>query len=140
MNNKLNKIYDSLEKIKYSRKEIQTFTLLQYDEYYIKKNNEQEFIVVAEDKWDDRSGMCIVIDINGKVYTAEIPSYKIYHYCANSFKQFIDIAELYWSVMDRNFEISEESIREKINKIDVTALKNDNNFWSVLTEEIGYEM
>lgn len=81
-------------------------------------------------------------DLEGKVYRAILPMYKIYQYCSNSFEQFFLICTKYLSMYHEcdieSSEQREKSFRNYTQKIDPTALADEHNMWSVYAEKMGY--
>ena len=124
-----------------------TFLPLEKLRIDIEKSSGQEVLVVAEDRWSENYGMCIVVVQSGKVYVADMEKYEPCTYCAESFEQFVNIAGTYWGVVgsgNDELDVSkacveqEKRLREAIEEIDATALGGEDYFWSVIAEEVGY--
>ena len=88
---------------------------------------------------------------DGSVYKGDLADQSLFQYCAASFPQFMEIMSIYQAVLEthqspdvwdeeglQRCEEEEEAFREKISRIDPTALQDDGTFWSVWAEEIGY--
>lgn len=146
MDGKWKTIYEEVKQKRPLREKLLEYTFLKTDRIYIERNDRQEVMVVAEDKWSATYGMSLVITEDGRLWVAEMPDFAICNYCANSFGQFVAMAEQYWEIVgsaseEETFEKCEEPesiLREAIRNIDPTALENENYFWSTLAEEIGY--
>lgn len=146
MEEKWRAIYEEVEKVRLLRDKLFEYTFLSLEKMHIEKKSEQEVLVIAEDKWSENYGMCLVVTQDGKVYAAEMPGYELCNYCAGSFGQFMEIAKRYWEITDdgataTSIEVCEEQerrLREVIETIDATALEREENFWSVVAEEVGY--
>lgn len=133
---------------------IAEFTFLPPNQYRIERYMGKEIMVVAEDRWitpSGESGICLVVTPSGKVYVADLLTYKTNEYCSASFKQFVAIANKYFFMSQdllshdvdgtdelHNLEAQEKKFRGFIQQIDSTALSDANNFWSTFAEEIGY--
>lgn len=141
-NTKWSEINRERLKVPLPQEDIAPFTFLPVSAFRIEKGNKREVLVVAEDRWGDESGMCLVITLDGKVYKAEMPSYEIVQYCANSFAQFIAIAERYLFIGEEgdreNTEQQEALFRADAQQIDPSAFVDEHCFWSIYAEEVGY--
>lgn len=112
----------------------------------------KSFVAVAEDRWlSGSSGQFLAVTEDGSVYKGDLANQSLFQYCAASFPQFMEIMSIYQAVLEthqspdvwdeeglQRCEEEEEAFREKINRIDSTALQDDGTFWSVWAEEIGY--
>lgn len=140
-------IFEEVKQNRPSKEKLFEYTFLPPDKVRIEKNSAQEVLVVAEDRWSENYGMCLVAAQSGKVYVADMESYEFCTYCAESFGQFMRIAEKYWEVADdgvdeldtlEGCEAQEKRLREAIEEIDATALDGEEYFWSMIVEEVGY--
>ncbi|MBQ9142480.1 MAG: hypothetical protein IJX63_11945 [Lachnospiraceae bacterium] len=140
-------IFEEVKQNRPSKERMFEYTFLPSDKVRLEKNSKQEVLVIAEDKWSEKYGMCLVTAQSGKVYVADIENYEPCTYCAGSFGQFVRIAEKYWEVADggvdeldtlEGCEEQEKWLREAIEEIDATALDGEEYFWSVIVEEVGY--
>ena len=141
MNDKWHEIKDQLLKLQLPQEEIDPLTFLSPKEWHIENYNGREVLVVAEEIPKYNGSICLVVDLDGKVYRAISPVYEIYQYCSNSFEQFLRISNKYLSIYqecDKSCEQREKAIRNYIQKIDPTALADEQNMWSVYAEEMGY--
>lgn len=127
------------------------FVFLMPDTIWEGQFNGQSFVVIAEDRWSDSNGLFLAVAEDGSVYEGDLKDQILIQYCAASFPQFMEIMSAYYAVLKthkspdvwdeegfRRCEEEEEFLRQKINQIDSTALQDDETFWSVLIEEIGY--
>jgi len=140
-------IFKEVKQNRPSKEKLFEYTFLPPDKVRIEKNSAQEVLVVAEDRWSENYGMCLVAVKSGKIYVADMESYEFCTYCSESFGQFVRIAEKYWEMIDNGTdelvtlevcEEQEERLREAIEEIDATALDGEDYFWSMLAEEVGY--
>ena len=141
MNDKWHEIKDQLLKLQLPQEEIDPLTFLSPKEWHIENYNGREVLVVAEEMPKYNGSICLVVDLDGKVYRAISPVYEIYQYCSNSFEQFLRISNKYLSIYqecDKSCEQREKAFRNYIQKIDPTALADEQNMWSVYAEEMGY--
>ena len=142
MNEKWDKIKDQLLKLRLPQDGIDPLTFLAPEEWHIENYNGREILVVAEEVPTYSGSICLVVDLDGKVYRAILPIYKIYQYCSNSFEQFLLICTKYLSMYHecdiKSSEQRERSFRNYTHKIDPTALADEHNMWSVYAEEMGY--
>ena len=142
MNEKWDKIKDQLLKLRLPQDGIDPLTFLAPEEWHIENYNGREILVVAEEVPKYNGSICLVVDLDGKVYRAILPIYKIYQYCSNSFEQFLLICTKYLSMYHecdiKSSEQRERSFRNYTHKIDPTALADEHNMWSVYGEEMGY--
>lgn len=133
--------------------QISEFTFLSPNQYRIECDMGEERMVVAEDRWSTssgESGLCLVVTLSGQVYVADLLTYQTNAYCSASFPQFIAIANQYFLMSQawqssnddadelHNLEVQERAFRDFIQQIDCTALSDQNHFWSIFAEEIGY--
>ena len=142
MNEKWDKIKDQLLKLQLPQEGIDPLTFLSPKEWHIENYNGREVLVVAEEIPKYNGSICLVVDLEGKVYRAILPMYEIYQYCSNSFEQFLRISSKYLSIYHecdmKSFEQREKAFRNYIQKIDPTALADEHNMWSIYAEEMGY--
>ena len=142
MNEKWDKIKDQLLKLQLPQEGIDPLTFLSPKEWHIENYNGREVLVVAEEIPKYNGSICLVVDLDGKVYRAILPKYEIYQYCSNSFEQFLLISNKYLSIYQerdiKSCEQREKAFRNYIQKIDPTALADEQNMWSVYAEEMGY--
>ena len=142
MNDKWHEIKDQLLKLQLPQEEIDPLTFLSPKEWHIENYNGREVLVVAEEIPKYNGSICLVVDLDGKVYRAISPVYEIYQYCSNSFEQFLRISNKYLSIYQerdiKSCEQREKAFRNYIQKIDPTALADEQNMWSVYAEEMGY--
>ena len=128
------------------------FLFLMPDTVWEGKSGGQSFVAVAEDRWlSGSSGQFLAVTEDGSVYKGDLANQSLFQYCAASFPQFMEIMSIYQAVLEthqspdvwdeeglQRCEEEEEAFREKISRIDSTALQDDGTFWSVWAEEIGY--
>lgn len=142
MNEKWDKIKDQLLKLQLPQEGIDPLTFLSPKEWHIENYNGREVLVVAEEIPKYNGSICLVVDLDGKVYRAILPKYEIYQYCSNSFELFLSISKKYLSIYQecdiKSCEQREKAFRNYIQKIDPTALADEQNMWSVYAEEMGY--
>ena len=142
MNEKWDKIKDQLLKLQLPQEGIDPLTFLSPKEWHIENYNGREVLVVAEEIPKYNGSICLVVDLDGKVYRAILPKYEIYQYCSNSFEQFLRISNKYLSIYQerdiKSCEQREKAFRNYIQKIDPTALADEQNMWIVYAEEMGY--
>ena len=142
MNDKWHEIKDQLLKLQLPQEEIDPLTFLSPKEWHIENYNGREVLVVAEEIPKYNGSICLVVDLDGKVYRAISPVYEIYQYCSNSFEQFLRISNKYLNIYQecdiKSCEQREKAFRDYIQKIDPTALADERNMWSVYAEEMGY--
>ena len=142
MNEKWEKIKDQLSKLQLPQDEIDPLTFLSPTEWHIESDKGREILIVAEEVPKYNGSICLAVDLDGKVYRAILPMYEIYQYCANSFAQFLRIGTKYLSMYHecdiKSSEQREKIFRDDIQKIDPTALADENNMWSIYAEEMGY--
>ena len=142
MNEKWDKIKDQLIKLQLPQEGIDPLTFLSPKEWHIENYNGREVLVVAEEIPKYNGSICLVVDLDGKVYRAILPKYEIYQYCSNSFEQFLRISNKYLNIYQecdiKSCEQREKAFRDYIQKIDPTALADERNMWSVYAEEMGY--
>ena len=142
MNEKWDKIKDQLLKLQLPQEGIDPLTFLSPKEWHIENYNGREVLVVAEEIPKYNGSICLVVDLDGKVYRAILPKYEIYQYCSNSFEQFLRISNKYLNIYQecdiKSCEQREKAFRDYIQKIDPTALADERNMWSVYAEEMGY--
>ena len=98
MNDKWHEIKDQLLKLQLPQEEIDPLTFLSPKEWHIENYNGREVLVVAEEIPKYNGSICLVVDLDGKVYRAISPVYEIYQYCSNSFEQFLRISNKYLSI------------------------------------------
>ena len=126
MNDKWHEIKDQLLKLQLPQEGIDPLTFLLPKEWHIENYNGREVLVVAEEIPKYNGSICLVVDLDGKVYRAISPVYEIYQYCSNSFEQFLLISSKYWSIYHEcdleSGEQREKVFRNYIQKIDPTAL------------------
>lgn len=142
MNEKWDKIKDQLIKLQLPQEGIDPLTFLSPKEWHIENCNGRKVLVVAEEIPKYNGSICLVVDLDGKVYRAILPTYEIYQYCSNSFEQFLRISNKYLNIYQecdiKSCEQREKAFRDYIQKIDPTALADERNMWSVYAEEMGY--
>ena len=128
------------------------FLFLMPDTVWEGKSGGQSFVAVAEDRWlSGSSGQFLAVTEDGSVYKGDLADQSLFQYCAASFSQFMEIMSIYQAVLEthqspdawdeeglQRCEEEEAVFREKISRIDSTALRDDGTFWSVWAEEIGY--
>ena len=98
MNKKWDKIRERLSKLSLPQENIEPLTFLPPAEWHIEHCKKREILVIAETIPRNENSICLVVDLRGRVYRAKRPAYEIYQYCANSFEQFLLIAERYLSI------------------------------------------
>lgn len=142
MNEKWDKIKEQLLKLRLPQDGIDPLAFLAPEEWHIENYNGREILVVAEEVPKYNGSIYLAVDLDGKVYRAILPMYKIYQYCSNSFEQFLLICTKYLSMYHecdiKSSEQREKSFRNYTQKIDPTALADEHNMWSVYAEEMGY--
>ncbi len=142
MNKKWKKIKDQLLKLQLPQEDIDPLTFLSPPEWHVENYKGKEILVVAEEIPKYNGSICLVIDLDGKVYRAISPMYEIYQYCSNSFEQFLLISSKYWSIYHEcdleSSEQREKAFRNYVQGVDPTALTDEHNMWSVYAEEMGY--
>ncbi|MCI8440791.1 MAG: hypothetical protein HFF73_15025 [Oscillospiraceae bacterium] len=94
MNDKWHEIKDQLLKLQLPQEGIDPLTFLLPKEWHIENYNGREVLVVAEEVPKYNGSICLVVDLEGKVYRAILPMYEIYQYCSNSFEQFLLISTI----------------------------------------------
>ena len=128
------------------------FLFLMPDKVWEGESGGKSFVAVAEDRWlSGSSGQFLAVTEDGSVYKGDLADQSLFQYCAASFPQFMEIMSIYQAVLEthqspdvwdeeglQRCEEEEEAFREKISRIDPTALQDDGTFWSVWAEEIGY--
>lgn len=128
------------------------FLFLTPDSVWEGESDGQSFMAVAEDRWPYGSGgLFLAVTEDGSVYKGDLADQNLIQYCAASLPQFMEIMSTYQAVLEthqspdawdeeglQRCEEEEEILREKIARIDSTALQDDETFWSVWAEEIGY--
>lgn len=121
------------------------YTFLKPSQCHNEIYKRHEILVFAEDEAGQNGVLCLVIDRTENVYCADMHSFEILNYCNHSLSQFITIAERYTSfrhqmedLCQRQLQEQEKKFRNFINQIDPTALEDENNFWSLYAEEMGY--
>ena len=128
------------------------FLFLMPDTVWEGESGGKSFVAVAEDRWlSGSSGQFLAVTEDGSVYKGDLADQSLFQYCAASFSQFMEIMSIYQAVLEthqspdawdeeglQRCEEEEAVFREKISRIDSTALQDDGTFWSVWAEEIGY--
>ncbi len=128
------------------------FLFLMPDKVWEGESGGKSFVAVAEDRWlSGSSGQFLAVTEDGSVYKGDLADQSLLQYCAASFSQFMEIMSIYQAVLEthqspdawdeeglQRCEEEEEVFRDKISRIDSTALRDDGTFWSVWAEEIGY--
>ena len=128
------------------------FLFLMPDTVWEGESGGKRFVAVAEDRWlSGSSGQFLAVTEDGSVYKGDLADQSLFQYCAASFSQFMEIMSIYHAVLEthqspdawdeeglQRCEEEEAVFREKISRIDSTALRDDGTFWSVWAEEIGY--
>ena len=117
------------------------FLFLMPDTVWEGESGGKRFVAVAEDRWlSGSSGQFLAVTEDGSVYKGDLADQSLFQYCAASFSQFMEIMSIYQAVLEthQRCEEEEEVFRDKISRIDSTALRDDGTFWSVWAEEIGY--
>ena len=128
------------------------FVFLTPDTIWEGQFNGKSFVVVAEDRWPSGlDGLFLAVTEDGSVYKGDLGDQSLIQYCAASFQQFMEIMIAYHDVLKthespdvddeeglQRCQEEEEFLRQTINRIDSTALRDDETFWSVWIEPIGY--
>ena len=133
---------------------LDVYTFLTVDKLWTGETNGMPFVAVAEDRWGyNKGGFFLAVTIEGAVYIADLENGNFTSYCAAGFPQFIEIMKLYQAALEnvpspgvgdedgyRYCQEAEQILRQKIMKIDPTAIEDLNGFWSIRIEELGYGM
>ena len=88
MNKKWDEIKERLSKLSLPQENIEPLTFLPPAEWHVERCKKREVLVVAETMPQHENSICLVVDLRGRVYRANLPAYEIYQYCANSFPWF----------------------------------------------------
>ena len=128
----------------------ESYTFLAPEALWTGKMRGQPFVAVAEDRWDSSGNGCFlaVLYLDG-VFAADLKKRTAIAYCASCFSYFMEIMEQYEtartktpgpeSVFDeegyRRCKEAAAVLRERVTKIDPTALSSDLYFWSTRIEE-----
>lgn len=145
MDEKWTQIMAELSSLEPPSEDIEPLTFLPPAEWHIERHKGNEILVVAEETPKYSGSICLAVDLSGKVCRATAPKYEVYHYCSNSYKQFLLIAKKYLEItcesqrhtMTESEQIENE-FRNCIQQIDPTALSDENSMWSIYAEELGY--